>query len=132
MASSDVPNAMPVAGVLVGHGLFLAGCGIYGAAASGWAARAMHSAYAGIGGCAALTVCGAMSVGGTKKLYMIGVHVGLLLQLLFTGIFGLQAYKSYGVPEKQDRFPLFVVMGTGSIVALGLMRALKPKKKEKK
>ena len=69
---------------------------------------------------------------GNRTMYMIGVHVGLLLQLLFTGVFSMQAYKSYGVPEKQDRFPLFVVMGTGSVVALGLMRLLKPKKKEKK
>ena len=40
-----------------------------------------------------------------------------------------QAYKSYGVPEKQDRFPLFVAMGLGSVVALGMMRVFKPKKK---
>ena len=128
--ADDLPNAKPVAVVLAGHGLYLAGCGIYGAYKSNWSA--MHSAYAGLGGCAILGISSILSIGGTKKLYMIGVHVGLLLQLLFTGIFGLQAYKSYGVPEKQDRFPLFVVMGTGSIVALGLMRALKPKKKEKK
>jgi hypothetical protein len=128
---SDVPNAGPVAGVLVGHGLFLAGCGIYGSSKAGWAAKAMHSAYAGAGGGAALAVCAAMSVAGTKRLYMIGVHVGLLLQLMFTGVFVLQAYKSYGVPEKADRFPLFVAMGAGSVVALGLMRALKPKKQKK-
>ena len=41
-----------------------------------------------------------------------------------------QAYKSYGVPEKQDRFPLFVAMGVGSVVALGMMKAFKPKKKK--
>ena len=61
---------------------------------------------------------------------MIGVHAGLLLQVVFTGVFAMQTYKSYGVPEKQDRFPLFVVMSVGSVVALGLMRALKPKKKK--
>lgn len=64
---TEVPNAGPVAGVMLGHGLFLAGCGVYGAAAAGWAARAMHSAYAGIGGCAALAVCAGMSVAGSKK-----------------------------------------------------------------
>ena len=41
-----------------------------------------------------------------------------------------QAYKSYGVPEKQDRFPLFVAMGVGSVVALGMMKVFKPKKKK--
>ena len=96
---------------------------------SGW--TAMHSLYMGAGGGAALAVSGLMSVGGTRKLYMIGVHVGLLLQVIFTGVFGLQAYRSFGVPAKADRFPLFVVMGVGSAVALGLMRALKPKAKKK-
>ena len=45
-------------------------------------------------------------------------------------VFAMQSYKSYGVPEKADRFPLFVLMAAGSAVALGLMRALKPKKKK--
>ena len=49
---ADVPNAAPVACVLAGHGLFLLGCGWYGAKISGW--TAMHSLYAGAGGGAAL------------------------------------------------------------------------------
>ena len=130
MSKDEVPNAGPVAGVLAAHGLFLAGCGIYGAYGSGWSA--MHSAYAGIGSCGALAACAGLTVGGTKKLYMIGVHLGLMLQLIFGGVFGLQAFRSYGVPEKADRFPLFVAMFTGSVVALGLMRVLKPKPKPKK
>ena len=44
-----------------------------------------------------------------------------------TGVFASQAYRSYGVLEKADRFPLFCVMGFGSLVALFLMRLLKPK-----
>ena len=66
----------------------------------------MHSAYAGAGGGAALVVCGLLSVSGSYKLYMIGVHVALLLQALFIIVFALQGYRSYGVPEKADRFPL--------------------------
>ena len=42
----------------------------------------------------------------------------------------VQAYKSYRVPEKEDRFSLFVAMGVGSVVALGMMRTVKPKKKQ--
>lgn len=128
MSTDELPNAAPVAGVLAAHGAFLGGCGLYGAYMSKW--TAMHSLYAGAGGGLALAACGLLSIGGTKKRYMIGVHIGLLLQLLFTGVFGLQAYKSYGVPEKADRFPLFVVMGAGSVVALVLMRLLKPPKKK--
>ena len=91
----------------------------------------MHSLYMGAGGGALLAIFGGMSVSGTKKMYMIGVHMGLLFQLLFTGVFTLQAYKSYGVPGKESRFPLFVIMGAGSGLALVMMRLLKPAKKTK-
>merc|ERR1719343_1603920 len=114
---------------MIAHGIFLAGCGCYGAHSQGWTKQVMHSAYAGLGGMGALTVCGALSVAGSKKLYMIGVHLGLLLQALFIGVFSLQSYKSYGVPGKADRFPLFVVMALGSIAGLGALIKLKPKKK---
>lgn len=85
MSSSDMPNATPVACVLSAHGAFLAACGIYGSYLHNWKPNAMHSAYAGIGGCVALLVSAGLSAGGTKKLYMIGVHAGLALQLIFTG-----------------------------------------------
>ena len=126
----EAPNAWPSASVLLLHGLFLAGCGYYGAAVNDFAPKAMHSAYAGFGGGGALALCALMSVSGSYKLYMIGVHIALLLQLLFIIVFAVQAFRSFGVPEKADRFPLFVAMGAGSVVALGLMVALKPKKKK--
>ena len=130
--TDDVPNALPVAGVLVMHGAFLAACGAYGAALNDWAPKAMHSLYAGLGGGSALAACAAMSVIGNRKLYMIGVHVGLLLQLLFTRVISVQAYKAYAVLEKvaDGRFALFCVMGVGSMSALVLMRVFKPKKKK--
>mmetsp|Transcript_55107 Transcript_55107/g.118259 ORF Transcript_55107/g.118259 Transcript_55107/m.118259 type:complete len:135 (-) Transcript_55107:43-447(-) len=126
----EVPNAAPCAAVLVAQGIFLAGCGCYGAHSHGWTGKVMHSAYAGLGGMASLSICAAMSVSGSRKLYMIGVHVALMLQALFVGVFSLQSYKSYGVPEKADRLPLFVVMGLGSMAGLGGMILLKPKKKK--
>ena len=129
---TEVPNAGPVAGVLVAHGAFLAACGCYGAASTGWTPSAMHSAYAGIGSGGALGVCALLSVSGSRPLYMVGVHVALLFQVALTGVFGWQAWKSYGVPAKADRFPLFVLMCAGSVLALGAMRAFKPKKSDKK
>ena len=128
MTEEERPNAQPVAGVLAAHGIFLAGCGVYGAASNGWEPKAMHSAYAGIGSCVVLLGCSALSLG-TRKAYMIGVHIGLLLQVVFTGVFTMQAYKSYG--KSDNRFPLFCTMAAGTVVALGLMRALKPKKPKK-
>jgi len=49
---------------------------------------------------------------------------------VFVLVFGIQARKSYGVPEKADRFPLFVLMGVGSVMGLAFMILLKPKKKK--
>lgn len=173
--SDDKPNATATALVMLGHGAFLAACGVYGAASADWAPKAMHSAYAGLGCGGTLALCAGMAVMPSRKMYMIGVHVALLLQVrrnvgllscrvpelclhslttccsamrapsaddlligylcssqvLFTGVFGVQAYRSYGVPEKADRFPLFVLMGVGSVGALCAMRAFKPKKPKK-
>ena len=69
----------------------------------------MHSTYAGVGSGVILGVCAGLSVGGTRKLYMIGVHLGLLFQLLLAVVFLIQSYRSYGVPEKADRYPLVCV-----------------------
>lgn len=44
----------------------------------------------------------------------------------------LRGSRSYGVPEKADRFGLFVAMAVGSVAGLIGMRVFKPKKKEKK
>merc|ERR1712007_180937 len=107
------------------------GCDCYGAASHGWEKKVMHSAYAGIGSMGALCLCAGMSVSGSKKLYMIGVHLAMVLQVVFIGVFSMQTVKSYKVPEKADRFPLFVAMDLGSVFGLAGMLLLKPKKKKK-
>lgn len=142
--------------VVVIHGVFLALCGIYGAASHDWAPKAMHSAYAGGAGGLALFICGTLAALPSRQMYMIGVHLALLLQvafshctvaplqlasffaflidaaqLVFLIVFTMQAYRSYGVPEKADRFSLFVVMAGSTLAALVAMRALKPQKKPK-
>ena len=127
--AEDRPNVTATALVCVANGVLLTVCGVYGAALHEFAPKAMHSAYAGGAGGAALIVCAAMAAAPSKKLYMVGVHVALLLQLIFIVAFTVQAYKSHGVP---DRFPLFVFMGVGTLVALGAMLKLKPKKKKEK
>ena len=53
------------------------------------------------------------------------------LQAVTCATYPRQAYKSYGDPAKADRLSLFVLMATGSVVALALMRILKPKPKSK-
>ena len=80
--------------------------------------------------CAALGLCAAITPV-SRKLYMIGVHIGLILQLTFTGVFAVQSYRSFGVPEKADRHYLFVLMAAGSAAALYGMMKFKPKKEKK-
>ena len=97
--AEDRPNVTATALVCVANGVLLTVCGVYGAALHEFAPKAMHSAYAGGAGGAALIVCAAMAAAPSKKLYMVGVHVALLLQLIFIVAFTVQAYKSHGVPE---------------------------------
>ena len=132
---SDKPNAWPVANICFGHGLYLASCGYYGAAVIGkWEPSAMHSLYAGAGAGVILGLCGSLSVSSSHRLYMIGVHVALLLDVILFGVFTFQAYKSYTNIAKIERFPLFVAMSIGTLLSLVAMIAFKPpsKKKDKK
>mmetsp|Transcript_39040 Transcript_39040/g.44527 ORF Transcript_39040/g.44527 Transcript_39040/m.44527 type:complete len:148 (+) Transcript_39040:266-709(+) len=127
----EVPmSALSSATVLIVQSIFLSGCGLYGAASNDWSSSAMHSAYAGMGAGLVLSICATLMMSGSYILYMIGVHIALLLQGLFVLVFGIQSYKASQDPAKADRLPLFLTMLLGSIVSLGVMIQLKPKKKK--
>ena len=129
--SQETPNALPVAVVCVLHGIYLTLCGYYGAAVIGqWEPSAMHSLYSGAGAGVLLAFCGLLSVSSSYRLYMIGVHIALLMQLVLFAVFAIQAYRSYNDPGKHERFPLFIAMAVGTILALGAMVAFKPSKKK--
>ena len=129
--ADELPNAAPVAIVMFVYGAFLLGTGFYGAMSHDFAPKAMHSLYAGAGGAIAMAAASAATIVPNRKSYMIGVHVGLLLQLVFTVVFAVQAVRSFGNPEKADRLALFCVMLLGSVAALIAMRMYKPKAKAK-
>ncbi|CAE7858214.1 unnamed protein product [Symbiodinium microadriaticum] len=61
----------------------------------------------------------------------IGVHLALVLMLVFIAVFTIQAVKSSREPEKFDRLVLFMIMGVGSAVALAKAISMKPKKEKK-
>jgi hypothetical protein len=124
------PNGGPIAIICVLNGAFLAACGYHGASLHGFDQSAMHSLYMGAAAGGVLGTMGLLAVTGSRRLYMIGVHVALLLELIYISMFSFRAYKSYGVPEKADRFNLFILMGTGCILSLGAMRYFKPKPKQ--
>ena len=111
VVSSSAHNCHPLHAQ---HGLYLAACGCLGAAQQDWAPKAMHSAYAGAGGGGVLVVCSLLSVSGSYRMYMIGVHVALLLQLLFIFVFALQ------VPPTDQRMPRLLVGIVPSIFTLSL------------
>ena len=124
------PAAGRVALLLLSQGVFLAVCGLYGAASHDWSPQVMHSAYAGAGCAAALGLCAALVASGLYTPYMIGVHVALLLQALFVAVFGRQTFRAGRDPAKAERLPLFVTMWLGSVLALAGMVLLKPKKEK--
>ena len=53
-----------------------------------------------------------------SRRYMAGLKAGVALQCVFALVFARQTYRSYGVPHKADRLPLFVVMTLGSVAFL--------------
>ena len=112
--------------VLLIQGIFLAACGVYGAHAGGWEHKVLHSAYAGVGCGLFLFVCAGVT---RSSQHTIGIHLALLGQVIFVGVFARQIFKSYGVPEKADRLPLFVLMAVGSAIALAaiIMINFKPR-----
>mmetsp|Transcript_1035 Transcript_1035/g.3531 ORF Transcript_1035/g.3531 Transcript_1035/m.3531 type:complete len:105 (+) Transcript_1035:171-485(+) len=91
----------------------------------------------GMGGGAAMALCGLVSLGGTPekgqpgyRLFMIVVHVGLLLVALFAVVFGIQFARSLGKNPRQTK--LFAVLEAGTLVALIALVKAKPKKKKTK
>ena len=125
-APAETPNAVPVAVVFFLLAGFLAIAGTYGAATNNFEPSAMHSMYSGIGSGAVLSACAILSML-SRKMYMIGVHLGLLLAVILLVVFQVQIYKTYNVPEKKDRFQLFCLMFAGTATALLALRVLKPK-----
>ena len=59
-------GASAVARTLFLYGVFLAGCGYYGAASRGMNPKAMHSLYMGAGGGTAVAICGLLSSRSSK------------------------------------------------------------------
>ena len=90
----------------------------------------MHSLYAGLGGFVSMFLCGLFAASNVKVLVAIGVHLALVLMLVFIIVFGVQAFKSSKDPDKLDRLVLFVVMGLGSVLALAKAISMKPKKEK--
>jgi hypothetical protein len=62
-----------------------------------------------------------------KAAGMIGIHVGLILPLIFAGLFGWRAYKAYADPAKLYLAIILAIMTLGSVLAFGLLLRARPK-----
>jgi hypothetical protein len=58
---------------------------------------------------------------------MIGVHVGLVLPLLFAVAFAARAYGAFGNPDKRYLAIILTVMAIGSVIAFVLILLARPK-----
>mmetsp|Transcript_4133 Transcript_4133/g.9160 ORF Transcript_4133/g.9160 Transcript_4133/m.9160 type:complete len:136 (-) Transcript_4133:62-469(-) len=111
---------------LIAYGLFLAGAGTVGSYLHNFEYTAMHSMYSGCSTGSVMLICAAMaSLDG--KVSKLGIHLSIVGTLALIVVMGVQAYKSFGNPDKFDRFVLFVIMFLGSVVNMARSIVLKPK-----
>ena len=101
---------MKVHTVLYAYALFLFGGGFYGFHAAGYAAKAKSSIIMGTASAACSLVCAVLSDSGSGappakgepgyKKWMIGVHLGLMLPLLFAPVFGWRVRRRSQLPRE--------------------------------
>eukprot|EP00050_Salpingoeca_kvevrii_P020589 m.100424 g.100424 ORF g.100424 m.100424 type:complete len:92 (+) comp8928_c0_seq2:1497-1772(+) len=80
----------------------------------------------GAASAAAVFVCSILTSypGGVRR--AIGVHIGLILPIVFTGVFMWRGQKAFADPKKQYLGYLLAVMAIGSLFALVGLLANKP------
>ena len=95
----QLKEAGPVVAVMAAHGLLLIGCGACGTGVVGTATGLT------------MVTCAGLTATGSYAAYMAGVHVALLVQLVSTGAFAVQATRATLTP------PVWSIMSTSSIAA---------------
>ena len=83
---------------------------------------------------ALVVICAAMagSLHRNRKLGMIGIHVGLVLPLLFAAAFAHRAYKAFGGGAgKHYLFVILVIMAVGSVIAFVGLLMTRPKPEQR-
>jgi hypothetical protein len=108
---------------------FLAICGFAAFAMSGFASNARTAVIVGCGTAIVMFICGVLAgmIHKNKAAGMIGIHVGLLLPLVFACLFGWRAYKAYNDPAKLYLAVILAIMAAGSVIVFGLLVSARPK-----
>jgi hypothetical protein len=115
--------------ILFAYAAFLAACGFAAFAMSGFAANARTALIVGFGTAVVIAVCAALAgmIHKNRAAGMIGIHVGLILPLIFAGLFGWRAYKAYADPAKLYLAVILAIMALGSVMVFALLLRSRPK-----
>jgi len=117
--------------ILYLYAAFLAACGLAAFAMSGFAANARTALIVGFGTAIIIALCAwlASMIHKQKTAGMIGIHVGLILPLIFAVLFGWRAYKAYGDPSGGKLYLAIIlaIMALGSVIVFGLLLRARPK-----
>lgn len=83
--------------IFFAYAIFLAAAGIGAWAASGFSEAARTAVISGVGSGTLVLVCGvfASMYNRKPKLASVGIHVGMLLTLMFAGVFLWRAFEAY-------------------------------------
>ncbi len=120
---------MPTPILLYLYAAFLAACGFAAFAMSGFASNAKTALIVGFGTAIVIAICGFLAgmIHKNRGAGMIGIHVGLILPLIFAGLFAWRAYKAYADPANLYLAVILAIMALGSVIVFGLLLSARPK-----
>ena len=114
--------------ILYVYAAFLAICGLVAFAMSGFAANARTALIVGFGTAIVIAICAALAgmFHRNRTAGMIGIHVGLVLPLIFAILFGWRAWQAYADPAKLYLAVILAIMALGSVIAFIMVLRTRP------
>ena len=112
------------------YGLFIVLCSGTAYVLAPDKSRAVTALYAGGGSAVLMWLCAvmAMQIERKRTIGMIGIHVGMVLPLLFAIEFGRRSWKNFHAANKEYLAIIFAIMAAGSVIAFILILFTRPKK----
>ena len=112
------------------YAAFLAVCGFIAFAMAGFASNARTALIVGTGTAVVMIICGVLArmIHTNRTAGMIGIHVGLVLPLIFAALFGWRAYQAYADPAKFYLAVILAIMAVGSVLAFVMLLLKRPKR----
>jgi len=114
------------------YAAFLLICGLaaFAMANFNWT-HAKTALIVGAGTGLAMVICGALAkcLPRNRAAGMIGIHVGLVLPLVFAFLFGWRAYKTFSTGGEAKRYLAIIlaIMAIGSVIAFVAIALTRPK-----